>query len=187
MTPPNFIRKNGLIKGDLVVLSVWSLLPDAPLPLSETNCAAACARTPRCNAYSYCPDSDGCGSGCLQYTQEHPQSEPIAVLMSPSPSLPVADGTSQPVLTAVVLACHVLVPCAFKSLEGWPVSIVCATPTSSGHSSSILSKGVLCCPVLYCSARNHVNMATCTWCQLQHGCMGQPDDYRPLWTLGQHS
>lgn len=36
-------------------------------------CVEACARTPGCNAYSYCDKESGCGIGCKAYSKDNPQ------------------------------------------------------------------------------------------------------------------
>jgi hypothetical protein len=42
-------------------------------PFNGDGCADACARTPGCNAWTYCGKKEGCGSGCKSFTKQHPQ------------------------------------------------------------------------------------------------------------------
>lgn len=67
------------IKGDVLILDVGSLSfqgnhPAFP-PFGEEGCADACARTPGCNAWTFCSSKDGCGSGCKAYIAQNPQCE----------------------------------------------------------------------------------------------------------------
>lgn len=67
------------IRAQVLILDVGSLSfqgnhPIAP-PFAEEGCADACARTPGCNAWTYCSKKEGCGSGCKAYTDKNPQRE----------------------------------------------------------------------------------------------------------------
>lgn len=83
---PPFTKKPGSIKGgDLIIMDVESLLAPRPgLGIACDTCAGpdyhdmcvwACARTPGCNAYSYCDKESGCGTGCKAYSKDNPQRE----------------------------------------------------------------------------------------------------------------
>jgi hypothetical protein len=65
------------IKGDVLILDVGSLSfqgnhPAFP-PFGEEGCVDACARTPGCNAWTYCSSKEGCGSCCKAYIAQNPQ------------------------------------------------------------------------------------------------------------------
>jgi hypothetical protein len=74
-----FSRQPWNIKGDVLILDVGSLKfhgnhPMFP-PFGEDGCADACARTPGCNAWTYCKKKAGCGSGCAAYVGKNPPCE----------------------------------------------------------------------------------------------------------------
>jgi hypothetical protein len=49
---------------------------DAPGVLaSPVECRQLCELVPGCNAYSYCPQAGGCGSGCAAYVADNPPGE----------------------------------------------------------------------------------------------------------------
>lgn len=64
-----FNRREWNVKGDVLVLDATSLMPH---PMFEGECNNACARTPGCNAWVYCDNEAGCGSGCAACTANNP-------------------------------------------------------------------------------------------------------------------
>jgi len=77
--PWPFYKQPWNIKGDTLILDVGSLQfqgnhPMFP-PFNEDGCADACARTPGCNAWTFCSSKEGCGSGCRAYVEKNPPCE----------------------------------------------------------------------------------------------------------------
>jgi len=67
----------GNIKGDVLVLDVTSLSfqgnhPVFPMYSSPNQCANACKTLPGCNAWTFCNNTGGCGSGCPEYVKSNP-------------------------------------------------------------------------------------------------------------------
>lgn len=65
------------IDSDLLVLDVGTMRfrpgrPPGPATASAEECAGFCRITTGCNAWSYCHNPYGCGTGCLSYVASHP-------------------------------------------------------------------------------------------------------------------
>jgi hypothetical protein len=76
---------NGSAAGSILVLDVGSLRKEegaATFIDSAEQCSKFCEVVPGCNAYTYCADPNGCGSGCTEYTAANPKSEQAAACMA---------------------------------------------------------------------------------------------------------
>jgi hypothetical protein len=60
-----------------MILDVGSLTFQGHHPMfpafGDAGCADACARTPGCNAWTFCDSREGCGSSCKAYTEQNPR------------------------------------------------------------------------------------------------------------------
>ena len=72
----------------------------------ENGCADACARTPGCDAWTYCGRKEGCGSGCAAYVAKNPQRESSMHVLTECPvsQLPVCVQT-WPMASGIIPQC----------------------------------------------------------------------------------
>jgi hypothetical protein len=76
-TGQHFSSQRFNIKGEVLILDVPSLdfhsstAESALPPLTQLQCAEACARVPGCTAWTYCDNPNVCGGSCKSYVDKN--------------------------------------------------------------------------------------------------------------------
>lgn len=76
----------GAIAGTVVVQDAWLSIRGSSCKKTQwtlSECCALCQESPRCNAWSYCNDPNGCGTGCVAGQHEHIAAETPVYTISP--------------------------------------------------------------------------------------------------------
>lgn len=76
----------GNIQGTTVVLDAWLSIRGSSCKKTQwtvSECCALCQESPSCNAWSFCNNPEGCGTGCVASLHEHKASETPMHTISP--------------------------------------------------------------------------------------------------------
>lgn len=76
----------GNIQGTTVVLDAWLSIRGSSCKKTQwtvSECCALCQESPSCNAWSFCNNLEGCGTGCVASLHEHKASETPMHTISP--------------------------------------------------------------------------------------------------------
>lgn len=76
----------GAISGTVVVQDAWLSIRGSSCKKTQwtlSECCALCQESPRCNAWSFCNDPNGCGTGCVARVHKHVAAETPVYTISP--------------------------------------------------------------------------------------------------------
>jgi hypothetical protein len=76
----------GQVSGTAVVMDAWLSIRGSSCRKTQwtlSECCTLCQESPACNAWSYCNDPNGCGTGCVTSLHEYKASETPVYSVSP--------------------------------------------------------------------------------------------------------